>query len=166
MLMHAPSPEEIAGWKQVFQAYHDRIRPNRKTGAQLYGCLQSRYPIRVLNDRRADQVVIQNVLQNEVLARELPNGILPNPVCCIVEHAGKGETLYQEQDACFKSIEIFVGIDLVTGYFLVEGSSLLWDELFAFRGLSETDLSNFYSVAEYIACLNRFGLLEQTLSHG
>lgn len=164
MLTHAPSPADIAGWKRIYREYGTRLKPNRKTGAELYEYLQSRYALRALSDHHADQVVIQNVLQNEALARELPNGILPDPVCCIVANAGNGEALCQEQDACFKNMQIFVGIDLVSGHFLVEGSSLLWDDLYAFRGLNETDLSNFYCVAEYIFCLKRFGLLAEALA--
>ncbi len=59
---------------------------------------------------------------------------------------------------------IYVGMDLITGYFQVEGGcSLLWDQLFAFRGLDAMDLENYYLVAEYIGCLRRFGKLERTL---
>lgn len=161
MLTHEPTMEEIAGWKQMFAAYRPRLKPNRKSGEELLTYLRSRYPLRMLADAKADQVVIQNILLNESLARELPPGGAPSPVCCIVEPVGAGEALYQEQDACFAGIEIFVGIDLVTGYFVVEGSSRLWDELYAFRGLNENDLENYYSVAQYIACLKRFDLLDQ-----
>lgn len=163
MLTHEPSKEEIATWQQVFRTYHARLKPNRNTGADLFAYLQDHYPLRVLKDPKADQVVIQNILLNQTLADELPPGAAPSPVCCIVERGGAGEALYREQDACFQSIDIFVGIDLVSGYFLVEGSSRLWDELYAFRGLNANDLENFYSVAEYVACLQRFGLLEQVL---
>lgn len=163
MLTHEPTAEEIATWQQVFRTYHSRLKPNRKTGAELNAYLQDRYPLRVLKDQNADQVVIQNILLNQTLADELPAGVAPSPVCCIVERGGAGESLYREQDACFQSIDIFVGIDLVSGYFLVEGSSRLWDELYAFRGLNANDLQNYYSVAEYVACLKRFGLLEQVL---
>ena len=41
---------------------------------------------------------------------------------------------------------------------MVEGSSLLWDELYVFRGLDEQDLENYVCVAEYIACMRRFSL--------
>jgi len=54
-------------------------------------------------------------------------------------------------------------VELNSGYFLVEGSSLLWDELFAFRGLDEEDLKNYYLVAEYVACLRRFDRLDRVL---
>ena len=87
--------------------------------------------------------MIQNILLNESLCRELPPGTAPKPVCGIIEPVGAGEALYREQDACFAGIEIFVGIDLTTGYFVVEGSSRLWDELYAFRGLNERDLENY-----------------------
>lgn len=161
MLTHEPSAEEIAGWKQVFAAYRPRLKPNRKSGEEVLAHLRSHYSLRVLQDLRADQVVIQNILQNESLAHELPPDTAPKPVCSVVESVDAGEVLYREQDACFQGTEIFVGIDLTTGYFVVEGSSRLWDELYAFRGLNERDLSNCYSVAEYIACLERFDLLDQ-----
>ncbi|MPN52317.1 hypothetical protein SDC9_199973 [bioreactor metagenome] len=57
-------------------------------------------------------------------------------------------------------------MEIETASFHVEGSSLLWDELFAYRGLDEMDLRNFYMVAEYAACLKRFGMLEGALTDG
>jgi hypothetical protein len=159
MLMQEPSAEDIATWKQVFNTYAPHLKPNRKSGEKLLTHLRSRYSLRALQDADADQVVTQNILLNESLARELPPGTVPKPICCMVEPVGAGETLYHEQDTCFAGVEIFVGIDLVSGYFVVEGSSRLWDELYAFRGLNENDLANYYSVAQYIACLKRFDLL-------
>ena len=164
MLTHKPSQEEINGWKHVYDLYKNRLKPNRISGEALYGYLESRYPLLPLNDGRADAVVIQNILENEVFARELPPDTAPNPVCCVIEPVGAGKVLYSSQDDFYHHCEILVGIDLVSGYFLVEGSSQLWDELYAHRGLNKIDLSNFYSVAEYIACLERFGMLEQTLA--
>ena len=40
-----------------------------------------------------------------------------------------------------------------SGFFCVEGSSLLWDELYVRRGLDRQDLQSPYCVAEYLACL-------------
>ena len=164
MLTHEPSPEEIAAWKRIYEQYRNRLKPNRISGEALYNYLESRYPLLPLDDGRADGLVAQNILENEVFKRELPPNTAPNPVCCVIEPVGAGKTLYQNQDPFYQHCEIIVGIDIVSGYFLVEGSSRLWDELYAFRGLNENDLSNFFSVAEYIACLERFGLLEKTLS--
>ena len=154
---------DIARWKQVYAEYKPRLKPNRMSGAMLYDYLDSHYPLRPLDDEHAHRTVIDNILQNECFACQLPEGTAPEPVCCVIEPVGNGSALYSAQDAVFAGSEIIVGIDLVSGYFLVEGSSALWDELYAHRGLNENDLENFYSVAEYIACLSRFGLLEQML---
>ncbi len=54
--------------------------------------------------------------------------------------------------------KILVGVDTVTGFFAVEGSTLLWDELCAVRGLDERDISNVVAVAQYIAARERLGL--------
>ena len=156
--------EDIARWNQLYAEFRPRLKPNRIGGRALYSYLESRYAILPLDDPRAKQVVAQNILQNECFSRELPPGQEPDPICCTIQRTGEGEKLYRAQDAVFSGIDIFVGIDLTSGYFLVEGSSLLWDELYAHRGLNEIDLENAYAVAEYIGCLRRFGLLEATLS--
>ena len=155
--------EDIARWKRDFRIYRSRLRPNRISGAALYAYLESRYPLLPLEDGRLERVVCENILQNECFACELPPGRRPDPVCCAVEPVGAGMELYRTQDALFSGCDIVAGIDLVTGYFLVEGSSALWDDLFAQRGLNERELENVYCVSEYISCLRRFGLLEQTL---
>jgi hypothetical protein len=51
-----------------------------------------------------------------------------------------------------------------TGYLLVEGSSSLWDELFAFQGLDKNDIENFYLVAEYIKSLKKYQPNNQILN--
>lgn len=93
----------------------------------------------------------------------MPAGATPSVATFIVENTGAGKVLYENQDRIFKGNSIFVGIDLESGYFCVEGSSMLWDELYAFQGLDENDIQNYYRVAEYISCLKRFGLLEHVL---
>jgi hypothetical protein len=161
MFMHAPAQNDRADWKRVYAQYRGSLHPNRISGAELYDYLSKRYPFVPLDDPRMDQIVVSNILENEVFARELPQGVSPDPVCCAIENNGSGEVLYRDQDAIFSGSQIIAGIDLVSGYFLVEGSSLLWDELYARRGLNENDLANEYAVAEYVACLKRFGQLGQ-----
>ena len=79
--------------------------------------------------------------------------------CALYAAAEKEAALWQERRE-----RIFVGLDTVTGFFMVEGSSLLWDELYAFRGLDAQDLENYVCVAEYIACMQRFSLPMQSVS--
>ncbi len=158
-----PTEADIARWKEVFAEYHARLKPNRISGEQLRDYLTAHYPANLMQDAEIEQVVTGNILANECYSRALPEGIRPNPVCYKLSREGTALPLYASQDAVYAGSDILVGIDLVSGYFLVEGSSLLWDELYAHRGLSEDELSNYYCVAEYVSCLIRFGLLEQVL---
>ena len=164
MLTQQATPELIESWKRTFAQYKGRLKPNRKSGAELKEYLCSKYPLREETSAKARRVVTGNILANKPLADELPPGRQPEPYCAVVLHKGAGAALYAAQDEVFTGIDIFVGVDLASGYFLVEGSSLLWDELFAFRGLNETDLENYYLVAEYVSCLRRFQLLDSVLS--
>lgn len=158
MLMQEATPEMLVQWKSVWQHYKDKLQPNRKTGAELAAYITAKYPLRELNDKRAAQVVIGNVLDNECNAEKLPDGAKPSPVTFIVENTGNGERLYAEQDEIFAGTEIFVGIDFASGWYGVEGSSLLWDELCAFQGLDAKDIENYFCVSQYIAALERFGM--------
>ncbi len=158
-----PTAEDIAHWKKLFAEYGPRLKPNRIGGAQLYDYLRAHYGVLPMQEARLKKIISDNITKNECFNRELPSGVSPDPVCCKIARDDAAASLYAAQDAVYSGCDIIVGIDLVSGYFLVEGSSLLWDELYAQRGLNETDLSNYYSVAEYISCLQRFGLLDQVL---
>ena len=158
-----PTKEDIARWKEVFSEYHTRLKPNRISGGQLYDYLRAHYGVLPVQDAWLKKVVSDNITKNKCFYRTLPEGMQPDPVCCKIARDDAAKALYETQDALYAGSDILVGIDLVSGYFLVEGSSVLWDELYAHRGLSEDELSNYYCVAEYVACLNRFDLLEQAL---
>lgn len=90
-------------------------------------------------------------------------GVEPSVATFVIENKENGEILYENQDELFKGNNILVGIELESGFFYVEGSSLLWDELYAFQGLDEKDIQNYFCVSEYISCLKKFGLLESVL---
>lgn len=155
MLTREATPEMILEWKSVWNAYKDRLRPNRKSGADLAAYLTGKYPVRRLDGAEAAMVVAGNVLQNKAFAEKLPKGRQPSPAAFIVEITGEGKKLYDGQDGIFKGTGIFVGIDLETGFFCIEGSSLLWDELCAYRGLDERDIRNYFCVAQYVSALER-----------
>lgn len=163
MLLCEATEQMALEWKEVRMQYQDRLHANRKPGAAVAGYLIGRYPVEQLQNETAAQVVTGNVLANKPFADKLPVGASPSPVTYFVQSTGTGKALYEKQDPAFKGQQIFVGIDLTSGYFCVEGSSALWDELYACRGLDEADLQNDYCVAEYISCLKKFGLLEQVL---
>lgn len=160
MLMQEPTPKMAEEWKRIFDQYKTRLAPNRKTAAEVLQYLKNKYLLEEVTDDRWKRVVTGNVLHNRPHAEKLPAGKAPRAVVFSVLNAGAGKTLYEQQDELFKGREITVGVEMETAFFHVEGSSLLWDELFAFRGLDEKDLQNFYLVAEYVECLKRFGMLK------
>ncbi len=155
MLTTEATPEMIKQWKAVWREYKGKLRPNKKSGTDVAKYLANKYSLRELHDDRAAQVVIDNILLNHFFAVKLPDGSSPSVVTYIVENAKAGEKLYQQQDEMFGG-EIFVGIDLISGFYMVEGSSLLWDELCAFQGLDEADIENYFCVAQYINALDKF----------
>ena len=97
----------------------------------------------------------ENILRNDFSREKLAPGQAPRPLAFLVEDAGAGRALYAQRDAVDGTRPIFVGIDLTTGEFQVEGAAALWDELFAFRGLDAADLENPFLVAQYVALKGR-----------
>ena len=163
MLMQKVTPEMLEEWKATWNEYKNRLLPNRKSGAEIAAYLLEKYPLAELHEEKALRAVAENVRNNAHLAEKLPAGGAPSPVAFFVQNTGKGKNLYEKQDEVFKGSKIFAGVDLASGFFCVEGSSLLWDELYAFRGLDEKDIQHPYCVAEYVSCLKRFGLLDKIL---
>lgn len=163
MLMQKPTPEMIEMWKEVWNDFKDKLCPNRKTGKEIVAYLKDKYFLEELHDDNAKQIVINNILYNKPYADRLPVGAEPSVVTFIVVNEDNGKLLYENQDEIFKGNNIFVGVELETGFFCVEGSSHLWDELYVFRGLDKTDIQNYYCVGEYISCLKKFGLLESII---
>ena len=163
MLRQEATPEMLEEWKKIYGEYKERLKPNRKTGQEIIDFLQSKYSLTELYDNKALAVIVGNVLNNEPYAEKLRQDEKPLPKAFVVNNFGLGQALYKEQDDLCREIDIFVGVDLATGFYHVEGSSFLWDELCAYQGLDEKDMRNFYCVAQYIACLERFGLLEKVL---
>lgn len=163
MLLQEATPEMVQAWKETFNEYRPLLSPNKKTGPELLAYLQQQYPVTELEDDTIKQVVLANILQNDCHADRLPAGKTPVARGFCIGDFGTGKDLYEHQDAIFKGIPIVVGMELESAFFIVEGSSRLWDELFAFRGLDDEDLTNFYLVAEYISCLEKAGRLDRVL---
>jgi hypothetical protein len=153
----------VEEWKQIFRQYGARLAPNRKTGAEVLRYLKDKYPLEESEDDRWKRVTLGNMMQNRRFAEKQPAGKAARTAVFHVLNTGSGKTLYKKQDGPFKGQAITVGVESRTGAFHVEGSSLLWDEIFAYRGLDEQDLQSFYMVAEYVNCLKRFKKLQNAL---
>jgi len=164
MLTRKVTPELVSTWKETAKTYRPLLQPNKKTGREILAYLTGKYPVRELTSGVLRDVVEDNILSNECNARKMPAGTIPEVQGFMIENTGTGKHLYENQDELFHGRGIIGAVELHSAYFMVEGSSLLWDELFAFRGLDEDDLENFYLVAEYVDCLRRFDLLESVLA--
>ena len=150
MITKPVSKAELAAMKKIRPEKKDSLVPCRKTGEEIERYLRAKYPLAETKEEKFLNAVSGNVLENE-FEREKFGGALPRPKAFFLLREGAGAPLY-EKSGCER---IFVGLDLETGFFLVEGSPDLWDELCAFRGLDEKDLQNYVCTAVYFSCLEK-----------
>ena len=138
MLTEEPTEEMVREWRRIHGEYRDRLKPNRKSGAQVEDYFIERYsPERYDSDEFASAVEY-NIMMNEHNREKLPEGELPR----IVTYKVNGG-------------DILVGIDLATGFIHVESEDMeraaeIHDDLFLFRGLDEKDIDNCFLTAQYI----------------
>ena len=148
MLLQEPTPEMVVRWKETYNAFRPRLTPNNRPIGEVTLYLKNNYPVTELKDQKYLQVVIGNVTLNKQYAEKIPDGTTPIAQVFQMENTGSGKILYENQDELFRGTPIIAGFEQESGYFMVEGSSRLWDELFVYRGLDSVDLDNFYLVAE------------------
>lgn len=158
MLNERPTEEMIAEWKEVHRIHRPHMQANRISGTELITWLCGKYPVTELHEQELLEMVTLSVMENAHYSEKIPEGAVPEPRVFRIENKGTGTALYEMQEEIWADCDrILVMMDEVTGEFFVEGSSRLWDELFAVRGLDVADLENFYLVAEYIKCANLSG---------
>ena len=171
MITQKPTPEILTEWKIIFEKYKDLIKPNRKSGTELLDYLQSNYSLTEITDKEVLTIISENVSRNELFAEKLPVGQLPLPKAFYLENIGNGHKFYFSENEDHSDLwgdeitKIFVGVDLSSGFYMVEGSTMLCDELRAFQGVDEKDLENYVIVADYISALQRFGKLDSVITH-
>ncbi len=160
MITLKPDKETLEKWKALWEKQKDVLKPNRKSGKEILSYLESNYPLTEIFDKDALDVVSENVLENEHYAEKL-HGKHPVPKAFYLENSGKGKKFYLAENKDDFSVwgeeitRIFVGIDITSGFFTVEGSTLLWDELCAFRGVDEADLQNYVATIMYLQAKER-----------
>lgn len=155
MLTEMPTEEMIRKWKRVYSEYKGKLKPNRKSSYELVEYLKNSYSLKEIDDRQFENMVTEEMMENDFSMEKLEKGKTPRIVSFKVLNKGRGERLYKKQDKVFKGIDIIVCVDMETGYFHIEGSSILYDELFKFRGLDEQDLSNYFLVYEYVKQMDK-----------
>ena len=141
MLTVKPTEEMVQEWRRIHGEYRDRLVPNRKTGAQVNEYFINRYLPEQYDSDEFASVTEYNIIMNEHECEKLPQGVQPQIVT------------YKISDG-----PVFVGIDLITGFFHIECENIqkmakIYDDLFLFRGLDEMDLDNCFMTAQYVQSL-------------
>ena len=153
MLMQEPTEEMIKEWQDIYNKNKDKLKPNKKDGLEIVEYLKEIHSVIEIENTELEKVVYDNIILNEFSNQKLCG---KNPIIRLFEVTDKN--LYKKQDNVFKGIKIIVGIELNTSYIFVEGSSYLYDELMAFTGLDDKDITNYYLVAQYIKCKEKFNV--------
>lgn len=156
MIFTPLSQEKLNEWREIHKNFKDKLTENRKSGSEVLEYLKSKYLLEELTDQKSLSVVSENVLNNAFYKQKLPENSQPEPKAFILKNEGNGKTIYDNQEDIWEDCPVFIGVDLISGYVHIEGSCLLYDEIFAFQGIDRYDLDNFVRVGEYIECIKKF----------
>lgn len=153
MLMQEPTKEMIKKWQDIYNKNKDSLKPNKKDSLEVIEYLKETHSVVEIENSELENIVYDNIVLNEFSNPKLCG---KNPIIRLFEVTDKN--LYEKQDDVFKGIKIIVGIEINTSYIFVEGSSYLYDELIAFTGLDDKDITNYFLVAQYIKCKEKFNI--------
>lgn len=153
MLMQKPTEEMMKEWQDIYNKNKDSLKPNKKDGLEIIKYLKESHSVIEIENKELENVVYDNIVLNEFSNQKLCG---KNPIIRLFEVTDK--TLYKKQEKVYKGIKIIVAIELNTSYIFVEGSSYLYDELVAFTGLDDKDITNYFLVAQYIKCKEKFNI--------
>ena len=134
MITTEVTSEQIENWKKIYSENKNNLVVNRICGKELNDYFVEKYhPIKEAPSQFVDTVIL-NAKEN-----------------------GKQEPIIS---AYILAGNIYVGIDLNTGFFQVECEDIdkmkiIWDDLFIVRGLSEEDIENYVIAAQYILLQNK-----------
>ncbi|MEE1008187.1 MAG: hypothetical protein UH963_03470 [Agathobacter sp.] len=134
MITTEVTSEQIENWKKIYSENKNNLVVNRICGKELNDYFVEKYhPIKEAPSQFVDTVIL-NVKEN-----------------------GEQEPIIS---AYILDGNIYVGIDLNTGFFQVECEDIdkmkiIWDDLFIVRGLSEEDIENYVIAAQYILLQNK-----------
>lgn len=133
MITTEVTSEQIENWRKIYSENKNKLVVNRISGKALDNYFVEKYhPIKEAPSQFVDIVILNAKENNE-----------QEPTVSAYELEGN----------------IYVGIDLNSGFFQVECEDVdkmraVWDDLFLARGLSEKDIDNYVIVAQYILLQN------------
>lgn len=133
MITHEVDEKKLSFWKELYEKNSDSLKPNRISGRELDAYFQKKYSAQNYDNVRFKEVVHLN--SKEKFHENAGN------INDIAAYTLKGD--------------IFVGIDLKTGFFHIESEDIsksvpIFDDLFITRGLSADELRNFVIAGQYL----------------
>ncbi len=158
MIFGPASKEKVCEWRKIHAQFKGVLRPNRKSGKEVLEYLQNKYLLDEINEEKAFNAVYETVLKNDFHKQKLAADSQPEPKTFILKNEGAGKFIYNNQEYIWEGCPIFIGIDLSSGYVHIEGSCLLYDEIYAYQGIDAFDIENCVRVADYIDCIKRFNV--------
>lgn len=138
MITAPVSKDKLDRWKQIWQEKAPSMKPNRISGSQLNEYFQGKYSPTLYANKRFQRVVKWNLTE---LYGKVAAGTA-NIICYLVD------------------ADVYVGIDLVTGFFHIESKHIekcipIYDDLYVKRGLDKSDLQNYVLVGQYMELSDR-----------
>ncbi|MBP3325105.1 MAG: hypothetical protein J6L77_01625 [Coprococcus sp.] len=131
MITTKVTEKQLTEWQKIYEQKKSTLGTNRISAYQLDEYFRKKYTPISYDNNVFREVVYQNAKQK-------------SPETAITDIA-----IYVVRD------NVFVGIDLHSGYFHVESKDIkecipVWDDMFVKRGLNEPDLTNYVTTAQYV----------------
>ena len=133
MITYEVDEKKLRFWKELYEKNFNSLKVNRISGRELNIYFQKKYSAEIYDNEKFKEVVHLN-------SKEY-----------FYENAGNINDII----AYILNGDIFIGIDLKTGFFHIESNDVsksipIFDDLFITRGLSEDELQNFVIVGQYL----------------
>ena len=133
MITYEVDEKKLRFWKELYEKNFNSLKVNRISGRELNIYFQKKYSAEIYDNEKFKEVV----------------------------HLNSKEYCYENTGSINDVVaytlngDIFIGIDLKTGFFHIESDDVsksipIFDDLFITRGLSEDELQNFVIVGQYL----------------
>lgn len=156
MIFAPATQEKLLEWRKTHSKFKNKLSPNRKSGSEVLEYIKNKYILEELTEEKYLDIVSYTVTENDFNKQKLSENKLPVPKAFLLKNEGNGKYIYENQEEMWEKCPVYIGVDLESGFYIVEGSCLLYDEIYAFQGVDQYDIGNCVRVADYIECIKKF----------
>ena len=128
-------PSLMEQWKSIYETERPNLTPNAITGEALTRYIEDRFAVQPSEDESLQNAVRGMLAQSALVRQKVGDGEV-RPVA------------YRIDDGTV------IGVDLLTGIFIVQDNMAVRDELTYVRGLDESDLENVLLTVDWLRCRN------------